>query len=48
MTAAAGFPTLRLVRYRIEQLTIEGMNPGELRVLQQEQVTRALFGRLPG
>ena len=48
MTAATGFPTLRLVRWRIEQLSIEGMQPGELKVLQQEQVVRALFGRLPG
>lgn len=29
MTAAAGFPTLRLVRYAIGRVTIEGMKPGD-------------------
>jgi 23S rRNA pseudouridine2457 synthase len=29
MTAAAGFPTLRLVRYAIGRVTIEGMQPGD-------------------
>src|SRR5690606_14473577 len=33
MTAAVGFPTLRLVRYRIGQVSIEGMNPGEVKML---------------
>jgi 23S rRNA pseudouridine2457 synthase len=31
MTAAVGFPTLRLVRYSIEELTIEGFQSGEIR-----------------
>lgn len=30
MTAAVGFPTLRLVRYRIGSNTIEGMKPGDV------------------
>ena len=30
MTAAVGFPTLRLVRYRIGPETIEGMKPGDV------------------
>lgn len=29
MTAAVGFPTLRLVRYRIGEWTVEGLQPGE-------------------
>lgn len=29
MTAAVGFPTLRLIRYRIEKLTIDQLQPGE-------------------
>jgi 23S rRNA pseudouridine2457 synthase len=29
MTAAVGFPTLRLVRYAIGRVTIEGMQPGD-------------------
>jgi 23S rRNA pseudouridine2457 synthase len=31
MTAAVGFPTLRLVRYRIGPWTLEGLAPGEYR-----------------
>jgi 23S rRNA pseudouridine2457 synthase len=30
MTAAVGFPTLRLVRWQIEDLSIEGMTPGDI------------------
>lgn len=31
MTAAVGFPTLRLIRYRIGDWTLEGLKPGEHR-----------------
>lgn len=31
MTAAVGFPTLRLVRWRMEGLTLEGLEPGKWR-----------------
>jgi len=31
MTAAAGFPTLRLVRWRIGEWTLDGLAPGEWR-----------------
>ena len=30
MTAAVGFPTLRLIRYRMEQCSIDGMMPGDM------------------
>lgn len=33
MTAAVGFPTLRLIRYRIGNWTLEGLGPGEFRTL---------------
>jgi 23S rRNA pseudouridine2457 synthase len=33
MTAAVGFPTLRLVRWRIEDLTLGGLAPGAVREL---------------
>ncbi len=33
MTAAAGFPTLRLIRHRVGDWTIAGLNPGEWRAL---------------
>lgn len=34
MTAAVGFPTLRLVRWRIGQITIRGLQPGQYRLLE--------------
>jgi 23S rRNA pseudouridine2457 synthase len=42
MTAAVGFPTLRLVRYRIEALTVAGMQSGEMRQLSREEIYRQL------
>ena len=42
MTAAAGFPTLRLVRWSIETLTADGMQPGDVRELSREEVVRGL------
>lgn len=42
MTAAVGFPTLRLVRYAIEDLTIEGMAAGAVRKLSDEDLRIAL------
>jgi len=33
MTAAVGFPTLRLIRYAIGNWTIDGLAPGEYRLL---------------
>lgn len=33
MTAATGFPTLRLIRYQIGDWTIDGLQPGEWRKL---------------
>ncbi|MFT4202988.1 MAG: pseudouridine synthase [Chitinophagaceae bacterium] len=44
MTAAIGFPTLRLVRYRIEKLDLGGLQPGEMRELDREEIYKALFG----
>jgi 23S rRNA pseudouridine2457 synthase len=43
MTAAAGFPTLRLIRYRLEKCTIESLQPGELRVLTESEAYHFLF-----
>jgi 23S rRNA pseudouridine2457 synthase len=42
MTAAAGYPTLRLIRYRIEKCTIEGLQPGEMRSLTRQEAYGAL------
>ncbi|WP_315818631.1 pseudouridine synthase [Paraflavitalea speifideaquila] len=43
MTAQVGFPTLRLIRYRIEGLTIDGLLPGEMRALSRSDVYTSLF-----
>ena len=43
MTAAVGFPTLRLVRFRIEGLDLGGLQPGEMKELSREEVYKALF-----
>ena len=37
MTAAAGFPTLRLVRFSIEKVNIEGFELGEVREFDREE-----------
>ncbi|MBV8254729.1 MAG: pseudouridine synthase [Chitinophaga sp.] len=42
MTAAVGFPTLRLVRYRMEGLTVAGMQPGDMISLSRTEVYRKL------
>ena len=39
MTAAIGFPTLRLVRWSMESLTLEGLAPGEWRSLSAAELT---------
>ncbi|MGG6292857.1 pseudouridine synthase [Leptolyngbya sp. AN02str] len=38
MTAAVGFPTLRLVRVAIAQLTLVGLQPGQWRELTENEV----------
>ena len=42
MTAALGFPTLRLVRFAIGALTIEGWQPGECRTFAKADLIRYL------
>ena len=43
MTAAVGFPTLRLIRYRIERLNVQGLEPGEMAIMKPGEINRALF-----
>jgi 23S rRNA pseudouridine2457 synthase len=38
MTAAVGFPTLRLVRWRQGKLDIGGLQPGDMRMIQRHQL----------
>lgn len=42
MTAAVGFPTLRLIRVQIETLSLQGMQPGEVRELPKETLYNLL------
>jgi len=48
MTAAVGYPTLRLVRSRIEQITIGNMQPGEIISLPKATIYKKLFGQQAG
>jgi len=45
MTAKVGFPTLRLIRYAIEDLNIQGMLPGDVAELDRKEIYQKL--RLP-
>ena len=40
MTAAVGFPTLRLIRYRIGNLTIDGLQPGDIRNINRRDIIK--------
>ena len=44
MTAAVNLPTLRLIRYRIGSITIDGMQPGDL-ITAASTITEQLFTR---
>ena len=43
MTASVGFPTLRLIRVRIEGLSLENLQPGEIIQLSQSEINQKLF-----
>jgi 23S rRNA pseudouridine2457 synthase len=43
MTAAVGFPTLRLIRYRIARITVDGLEPGQMREFGQREIYDLLF-----
>jgi pseudouridine synthase len=45
MTAAVGFPTLRLVRWSIGSITLEGLQPGEWAALTEAEIA-ALWQRV--
>lgn len=42
MTAAVGFPTLRLVRWSMEKINIAGFSPGEVREMDQKSIYHQL------
>lgn len=43
MTAAVGFPTLRLIRNRIENIVLTNMQPGDIISLSKSEVYKKLF-----
>ncbi|RFM35509.1 pseudouridine synthase [Chitinophaga silvisoli] len=43
MTAAVGFPTLRLIRYRIGKATIAGLQPGDMKEYSKQELYDLLF-----
>lgn len=42
MTAKVGFPTLRIVRFRIEGLSLSHFNPGEVQEIERDEFYRLL------
>ncbi len=38
MTAAVGFPTLRLIRVQIGNITLGGLQPGEWRMVNERVI----------
>jgi len=45
MTASVGFPTLRLIRHRIEKLTIDHLQPVEMVAMEQRELFELLFSQ---
>jgi 23S rRNA pseudouridine2457 synthase len=45
MTASVGFPTLRLIRMRIENVTLQEMKPGEVKELSKDVLYKSLFNK---
>lgn len=43
MTAAVGFPTLRLIRYRIEDIQLGTLQPGEMIALSGKTIYKKIF-----
>ena len=42
MTAAVGCPTLRLIRYRIEDINLENLHPGEMKKIPKQELYNLL------
>lgn len=42
MTAYAGYPTLRLIRYRIENINLKNLHPGEMKTISQQELYNLL------
>ncbi|MCA1762440.1 MAG: pseudouridine synthase [Cryomorphaceae bacterium] len=46
MTAAVGFPTLRLVRWAVEELCIDGMKPGQVDSMRLDELKSKIHIRI--
>jgi 23S rRNA pseudouridine2457 synthase len=42
MTAKVGFPTLRLIRYRMGKITLEHLQPGEMKTVSHTELYNLL------
>ena len=42
MTAKVGYPTLRLIRYRIEDITLDHLHSGEMKTISQQELYNLL------
>ena len=42
MTAAVGYPTLRLIRYRIEGISLQDLQPGQMKAFTKEEMYNLL------
>lgn len=42
MTASVGYPTLRLIRYRIERISLEGLQAGEMKKITTQELYNLL------
>lgn len=45
MTASVGYPTLRLIRYRIQNIRLGNMQPGDIVELSRSVIYNQLFGK---
>lgn len=45
MTAKVGFPTLRLIRHRIENVSLDKMQPGDMIALSEDDIYKGLFSK---
>lgn len=45
MTAAVGFPTLRLIRSGIENIKLEDMQPGDIKAMPRNTIYNQLLGK---
>jgi 23S rRNA pseudouridine2457 synthase len=48
MTAAVGFPTLRLVRVAIGEVKLDGLQPGDWKDLTGREINALILGNRPG